>query len=62
MEKITISELCKKVEQEIIPISSLTKFYIGKTEDVQERENTHAREGYKKIYCCPVKLFERNTN
>ena len=44
--QITIEQLCKKLETELLKISCLETFYIGKADDLDRREKEHENEGY----------------
>jgi hypothetical protein len=44
MEQITIERLYDKLKAKLDSMSIITRFYIGKTDDVEERANEHAEE------------------
>lgn len=44
--KITIDELCKRLEQKLRNRPCIIRLYIGKTTDIEKREKQHEREGY----------------
>lgn len=41
MEKITIPELCEKIEKDIVSMPTVCEFYIGKTENIVQRRKEH---------------------
>ena len=48
MDKITIPELCEKIEKDIISMPTVCEFYIGKTDNVERRRKEHnVEDGYQ---------------
>ena len=48
MEKITIPKLCEKIEKDIVSMTTVCEFYIGKTDNIEQRRKEHSVEdGYQ---------------
>lgn len=47
--EITIKELCQLLKEKLNSCSCLTHFYIGKTDDFDQRTTEHIKEGYTSV-------------
>ena len=46
MESFSVLKLCSLLEEKLRNRTSITRFYIGKTSDIEGRSNEHEKEGY----------------
>lgn len=63
MEKNITQELCEKIEKDILSMTSVSRFYVGKTDDVERRQKEHLeKENLQKTLvvaiASPIKINE----
>ncbi len=55
----TFRKLCERVNNEILSYSTITKFYIGKTDNIEERSSDHKLHDFQETY--PIATGEPET-